>query len=443
MSDDRSIFADQVQVRLKRLGHTQADLAQRVDVSPQFLSQLIKGKRPPPRELLVKIARELKCDPTSLDPTWKHNNHQVRNFSKMQGIEIGYLAAGLEALSAARTSLLQQTPQGVGEPGAGKADAKLFDAVTERAIANILQSFNPRCAIITEEAGIIGEVRLATSVCYIVDPFDRSRPFMRALRALFDPNKHQTLQDIVSDPKFEMRSLEAPFGSITCVREGEIVFNAMLDYASGLVYVACRGFIGYANIDDCPDPYSLAARGTEISFSPRLGKRFLCFTGDPDKDRDAAVNEQSSKYAQILDGLGFEARSHVGLTNPGGPARVLYISDLHSGDDPSFILSNGEKIFEFLGWLAFAVHSQELAVFELFSVGFEVRGNILQAPPPNYSAFLVKDGEFRLNPEKITDLDPPGHYRGAIALTHAKSTVACASMQARRNCRQLYLPGSR
>jgi transcriptional regulator with XRE-family HTH domain len=434
-------FGTTLAERLRRSSIRQAELARAVNCTPQYISQLISGDRPASAEVVEKIARVLNVSPSELDASWKDSKRHIHHFEMMQGIETGYLGAAMRALKAARMSLLAQTPPASLLPGAGKADAMLFDAVTEQAIAAQLRAFNSRCAIITEEVGAIGERRHAASISYVVDPFDRSRPFFRAVSELLRTEKCRTLGDVITDSRFQMRSLLAPFGSITCIREGEIVFNAMLDYASGTVYVASKGFIGYGDIDACPDPHSLAEKGTEVTFSPKPGPQYLCFTGDPDKDRDQTVNEQSSKYEQILKALGFEPSLHLGLTNPGGPARILYLSDVHEDtDNPTFILSNGEKIFEFLGWLAFAVHSQELAVYELYSSGFEARGLILQAPPPNYSAFLPTPTGFRLNLEKIIDLDPPGHYRGAIVVTHARSTVACALMRAKPNSRELYHP---
>jgi hypothetical protein len=358
----------------------------------------------------------------------------------MQGIETGYLTAAMSALAAARASLLAQAPRAALGTGIGKPGANLFDAVTEQAIAGQLLAYNSRCAIVTEESGIIGEKGQAANTSYVVDPFDRSRPFFRAVDELIKQEKRGTLEDVISDSRFQMRSLEAPFGSITCIRDGEIIFNTMLDYASGTIYVGSKGFVGYGNIDKCSDPLALVQNGTELAFSPRGGSKYLCFMGDPDKDKDQTINEQSSKYEHILKGLGFDPDLHLGPKNPGGPARILYLSEIHEDpDNPIFILSNGEKVFEFLGWLAFAIHSQELAVFELYSSGFEARGLILQAPPPPYSAFSTSKG-LRLNVEKLIDLDPPGHYRGAVVVTHARSTVACALMRAKPNSRELYHP---
>jgi transcriptional regulator with XRE-family HTH domain len=441
MSTTRSVFGVALSQVLRREGVRQAQLARSVGCTPQYISQLMSGERPPSREFVEKIASSLKVHPTALDPAWKDPKRQLHHFQMMQGIDTGYLTAAMSALKAARTSLLAQDPPASLLPGMGKEDAKLFDTITEQAIAGQLLAFNSRCAIITEETGVIGERKQARNISYVVDPFDRSRPFFRAINELFEPEKHRTLEDMLTDGRFQMRSLEAPFGSITCIRDSEIVFNAMLDYASGVVYVACKGFVGCGNIEECPDPHTLVEKGTEIEFSPKPGPQFLCFMGDVDKDKDRAVNEQSSKYSRILKGLGFDPGLHLGLTNPGGPARILYLSDIYNdAENPIFILSNGEKVFEFLGWLAYAIHTQELAVYELYSSGFEARGFILNAPPPNYSAFVSTSTGFGLNVDRIIDLEPPGHYRGAIVVTHARSTVACALMSAKPNSRKLYHP---
>ena len=369
--------------------------------------------------------------------------NRINRFERTPGIEIGYLSAAIEALHAARFAVMAQPPPLSLMPGTGKAGSKLFDAVAEHAIADRLLAYNSRCVIVTEEAGVIGEKKYAALVSYVVDPFDRSRPFFRTVRGISDAKQYRNLGELFSDTEFNMRALEAPFGSITCILDLEIAFNAMIDYASGRVYVACKGFVGYGDINSGVDPRSLVRNGHELSFSPRSGSTFLCFTGDPDKDQDASVNEQSTKYGKILSGLGFDEAYHLGLSNPGGPARVLYLSDLYEDDgNPLFVLSNGEKVFEFLGWLAYALYSRELAVYELYSAGFEARGLILQAPPPNYSAFEPRFGQggFRLHVDRVIRLDPAGQYRGAIVVTHARSTTACALMRSKTNSRELYHP---
>jgi transcriptional regulator with XRE-family HTH domain len=441
MASPRPVFGSILRETLRRTGVRQSELARIVNLSPQVISQLINGDYAPTVEKIEAIAGALRVSPSDLDPSW--TRRRTNHLESMPGIEIGYCDATIDALKAGRTALAAQAPPASLKPGAGKPDALLFDCVTEQAIAGRLLAFNSKCAVITEETGVIGERKHASTLSYVVDPFDRSRPFFRAVEQLYDRDKHRTLKDILSDPQFEMQALEAPFGSVTCVRDGEIVFNAMLDYVSGNIYVACKGFIGYGNIDRCPDLRSLAERGHEITFSPKPGPKYLCFTGDPDKDKERTVSEQSTNYVKVLKGLGFELQDHLGLSNPGGPARILYLSDQYSDDsDPFFILSNGEKVFEFLGWVAYAIHSRDLAVYELYSDGFEARGLILQAPPSNYSAFVpgANGKDFKCNVDKIIDLTPPGHYRGALVITHARSTVVCAVMCAKLNSRQLFHP---
>lgn len=438
-------FCVALSAAIKERQMPQAALAKLVGCTPQYISQLKSGERPPSREILERIAHVLMVQPTELDPGYRKN--QVPHFKVMHGIDLEYLAAAMRALRSARIALLAQTPVQSQEPGAGKEDAKVIDAVTERAIANELWAFNTRCMILTEEAGILTDnaenKKYASSLSYVIDPFDRSRPFLRSVRQILNPEKHKTLADIVADPMFKMNGLEAPSGSITCVREGEVIFNAMIDYAHGSVYVACKGWVGHGNIDECPDPRSLVERGNEITFSPRSGNRFLCFLSDQDKEKEVGLNEQASKYKTILSQLGFQGSSHTGFENPGGPLRILYLSDLNKDpNEPSLIFSNGEKIFEFLGWLAFAIHSEKLAVYELYSPGFEARGLVLQCPPPPYSIFTMPENNrgFLLDLDRLTNLMRAGHYRGAIAVTHSHTTVACATMMAKKNSRELYHP---
>src|SRR5690348_8250636 len=115
----RSTFGLLLAEALRTSAIRQSELARAVDCTPQYISQLVSGERPPSREIVEKIARVLKIAPTDLDKQYR--KHQMQHFEMMQGIEIGYLGAAMNALRIARSSLLAQAPPASLKAGAGKA----------------------------------------------------------------------------------------------------------------------------------------------------------------------------------------------------------------------------------------------------------------------------------------------------------------------------------
>ncbi len=425
---------------LKDKGLSQKELASRMKVSAQYIGQIINGSRRPTYENLGAIEKALNQPIGSLTnglPTKDLSYRRPVSLASMPGVEVAYIRVAMDALREARRVLHSQSPEGALRRAAGKDDTYMFDAGVERVIIDKLRAFNDKCAIFTEEANVIGKRENAMRMCYLIDPFDRSTPFANLLKQCVGnkPSGDKLIGDMINGEDYPMTGLSSPFGSISCVRENRITFNVMMDYSSGEIYVACKAMLKHGSIDECPDPEALAVRGSDIRFEPRKGKEYACFLG----------KEGSSKrelYEQHLKDLDFRP-GHLPrkeLQDPGGPARILYLSDdpaLATENKLACILANGEKICEWFGWLAYVAHSNELAAYELYARKFSARDELLLAPPPNYSMFTTdKEGQCQVNLDRILVLNTPVFYRSAIVITHIASTEVVADMNA-TNCREL------
>ena len=207
----------------------------------------------------------------------------------------------------------------------------------------------------------------------------------------------------------------------------------MMDYQSGEIYVACRAMIKHGQISNCGDPERLACYGGDIRFSQRSGLEYTCFLGSG----ESLKRTQYTKHLEVLN-FPHERRPPTDLEEPGGPARILYLSDAYGNDhDLACVLSNGEKISEWFGWLAYVMHSDDLAAFELHADQVTpVRDKILLAPPPNYSIFQINDdGVCKLNLDRLLILDTPVFYRAAILIAHKRSlniTNEMSALESRR-----------
>ncbi len=425
---------------LENAGMSQTELAKRIGVTRQYISQIVGGKRLPTEANREAIRNALGLSPDAL--AGMPISRRVRfdasvRLAEMEGIDVAYLRTSMDALIEARRILLLKSPKEALRRAAGKGDTKMFDAITESAITGRLRRFDGRCAVFTEEGNVTDDGRGgAGQACFFIDPLDRSKPFADTLAAADD--QCDAIADLVGDEDYPLRGLLAPYGSISFVREGQITFNVMIDYQSGELFVACRAMTKHGHLERCPDPERMVSLGEDITFGPRGGSDFVCFVGEKG-------TRKGDLYAQHLLDLPFRGEGNEPqpiYAEPGGPARILYLAsrpDLEFGQEVACVLSNGEKICEWFGWLAYVSFSNsQLAVYELYAQKLSSRDMILLAPPPNYSLFTVSD-DYRcsLNLDRITMLDIPVYYRSALVVAHEGSTEILAEMDAQKKSRKL------
>lgn len=434
---------------LRQRGITKAQLARSLGVSPQFVGQIAAGRRKAKPEFAASMEDVLGLAPGALGELVRSPRACTGAnpaLSCMAGVELAYLGTAMAALAEARRLVLRQRCHEALALARGKGDTRFFDLAPEHAIVDRVRRFDAECAVFTEEGTVDDGRAYADRLCYFIDPFDRSRPFAKALEQL--AGEYQYVADAITSERWPLRGLGAPFASITCIRHSKICFNVMLDYVSGTVYVACKAMLKSGLLRECSDPEQLAARGEDILFDPRDGADFVTFVGH----EGSAKREQ---YERHLRDLGFgEHLSPAADPIPGGPARILYLSKVFSrsveendGSEttteyvPACIMSNGEKICEWCGWLAYAAHSDQLRVHEVYAEKFTSRASILLAPPPNYSLFFVDDHGCTLKLERVTRLDIPVRYRSAIVIAHAGSLEVAVWMRAMKQerCRELRL----
>lgn len=444
---------------IKKLGLTKSALADRVGVTPQFIGQITRGERMPSTETARSIEVALKLSPgalsdmlPSINPS--HVGAKILHSKNMEGVEIAYLQNAIEALIAAREVILRHDIEALLRDARGKTDTMFFDFVTEDTIVNHIKSFDSKCAIFTEECSGADQREFSKRVSYFIDPLDRSWPLKDYLKTFDEQNKNisgpnYSIEHAFGHPHCMLHKLNAPFGSINCFRNSEICFNVMLNYVDGDIYVACKGMVKHGNIDRCVNAETLAFLGEDIRFEPREGKEYVTYAGEQ--------KPQYIKHLKNLKTLNERYRikndknkkpEEPERESPGGPARILYLSDDNSlvrHTRPAIIMSNGEKICEWFGWLAYACYSGQLRVYEVSAPELsttEMRDAILLAPPLNYSIFEVEEDSCKLNLDRLTSLDKPVSYRSALLLMHRGSRDAVQEILGTADdnrCRELLL----
>ncbi len=357
----------------------------------------------------------------------------------MKGIEQKYLKESIKALCSARSALLSLScEEAISKSTYGKGDSLYLDAAPETEIIKTLcEDFDPHLPLVTEEIGSSVKLRgTEDEIIFFSDPMDRSKVLAEFLskhygtvETIFKADK--TVEEWESNYGGNVE-LSGPYGSITAIRHHHILFNVMINYISGMIYIASDAGVGKLSMSDVFENHEQTMlKRTEYLIN---NLQRISFGGD----RILNTNEQKKlvtycagkKYEDNLissEIFGSKTIEQIRGENliygqPGGPARILYLQNPPSS---GFILSNGEKIGEWLGWLAYVKYcSQELRAYEISFDSTWLRDKILMAPGPAYSILVDNVCEdkglpyvnVKLNMSKLKFLDNPSRYRATLLI---------------------------
>lgn len=372
----------------------------------------------------------------------------------MTGIEKAYCNATLRALNDAYTVLcnskideiLRRITDLRQDLELSKPDTLSLDAIVEITISKELKEFDQHAILITEERGAdanpLGSATPASErglrTFFVSDPVDRTshlseflrraeKPLARVRDVLHHDNARAAWESFTGGPA----AITGATSAITCVRRGLPVCAAVLNFITQELAVACdRGVFRIPVLDmssqqtlDELDIDTLADRGTTICFPTQRSvgeQRFVTYVGK----RGYEENLVDSGLLPPED-----IKKQLVYDQPGGPARVLYLSDLQPSDQAvTFILANGEKIGEWIHWLPFVRFattgasnlSHPLRLYELFHQRPWTKNGILMSAPPVYSVFQPVPGghgRFLIDVDKLKALPNPSRYRSTLILT--------------------------
>lgn len=365
----------------------------------------------------------------------------------MSGKNDVYCDACIEALMLANLSLTQMRISDLlKRVPYGKSDTYAFDAVAEIQIKDCLARFDPDSVLITEELGQnfldfwpnFSDIAFHPSV-FFCDPTDRSSQLVKFLETMSKAHGSEKFGALIANGKTlgyweEMAecpaSITGAVAAITCVRRGRIVFSVVLNYITQEIAVACSSGIVIVKLDGYDTlkhrRLTLAEvikKGKPIEFNPipadspwDNSKYFTAFLGSAHKIGYA----ENIKDSDILSEE--ERVRFVRHREPGGPARILYLSSLQPAETPmGFILANGEKITEWIHWIPFvrfAKHGdgKALRLFEIFQARPWTKDGILMATSPIYSVFHQFDGIVALDVNFLRRFPNPSRYRSTLII---------------------------
>lgn len=373
----------------------------------------------------------------------------------MQGIEIAYCNVCIHALIGAwqalmensATELLNRTRYGKRDTRYSKSDTLGLDAIPEIIINDRLLCFDRHSILVTEELDETMKKRWPSSsdpvmqpLMFFSDPVDRSKQFKTFLEVISDQQRLTKIGDILLKKdavKIWEELFEAPAvitgatSSITCVRKGSIVFSLIMNIITKTIFVATPIDVRQLKLPEFRnknlekiDLEHLGKYGSLLIFPPSRFtcsepvdyKRFVTFlgkTGYRENFNDSMIFVQNPDE--------FLLKNH---TEPGGPARILYLSELQKGfPTVGFIMANGEKIGEWIHWLGFVKYARNkkgdraLKVFEISIERPWTKEGILMSTSLPYSIFREDDKEAYFDISQLKNFVTPSKFRSMLVVT--------------------------
>jgi hypothetical protein len=368
------------------------------------------------------------------------------------GIEKSYVDAMIRALRIAQIALFETSVHDAVRRShvLHKGDTLGLDQRPENAITSALQRYDPYCVTITEERGAVNPFVVdgpttsqGARTFFSCDPFDRSNQacdffakYGKEGEKIIDivrrPNTRRLWQKKYGHPI----SITSSTSAISCVRRGLPIGGVILNHFAEEMTLACAAGIYHVQLPkDLSVPITLdfiQEHGKPVHFPQptyHAGQKIVAFIGKP--ERGYPDNFNSCRLVTDTE-LGKHLHYHL----PGGPSRVLYLSNLQPEDEPiGVVVANGEKIGEWTHWLAFTRFARRrddqsapaLRLFEVSQNQSLMIDGYLMMPSPDYSIFIPYDESRRrviVSSEKLQSLVNPSKYRATLILIAANNKWA-------------------
>lgn len=367
------------------------------------------------------------------------------------GIEKSYSDAIIRALRAAQRALFDTLVRDAVSRShvRHKGDTLGLDQRPENAITFALQKFDSYCITITEERGAVNPFAMegpttihGARTFFVCDPFDRSNQacdFLnehgkegeRVIDVLRRPGTRELWEKAYSKPL----SITSSTSAITCIRRGLPIATVILNHIAEEITLGCAAGIYHVklptNLDEPVTLDYIQEHGHRLQFPQPdydAEQKIVAFIGKPERGYP-----ENFKSCHLVTDTDLDKRLYYDL--PGGPSRVLYLSNLQPENEPiGVIVANGEKIGEWIHWLTFTRfayrdddHSAPaLRIFEASQNQSKMIDGYLMMPSPDYSIF-VKSGNNRrmmISSEKLEGFVNPSKYRSTLVLIAANNKWA-------------------
>lgn len=372
------------------------------------------------------------------------------------GIEKSYTDAMLRALRNAQRALFDTLVSDAVNRShvPHKGDTLGLDQRPENAITAALQKFDPYCVTITEERGAVNPfvtdgpmVLQGARTFFGCDPFDRSnqacaffKQYGKLEEKLVDVIRRRRAGKLWEEQYGRPLSITSSTSAISCIRRGLPVAAAILNHLAEEITLACPAGVYHVKL-----PKDLAVsitldyvqeHGQRLQFPQpdyHNGQKIVAFIGKPERGYPDNFNN-----CRLV--INTDLGKHLHYNLPGGPSRVLYLSNLQSKKEPiGVVVANGEKIGEWIHWLPFARFARRiddnsapaLRLFEVSQNQSQMIDGYLMMPSPDYSIFTNDTERHRVvvSSEKLQSLGNPSKYRSTLVLIPANNKWALSQVE--------------
>ncbi len=363
----------------------------------------------------------------------------------MQGIEREYCDVCINALIRAGHELMDTNcAETLRSVRYGKGDTLGLDAIPELVISKRLRDFDSHSILITEELDEqahrrwpAGSDPIKQPLMFFCDPTDRSKQLREFFEHISKDNLLAKVGELMAgcdtkklwEKMFESPvTITGPTASIACVRKGEIIFSVILNYITTTIFVAADVGAYQYKLNSLSD---LKNKKLTLADICKEGKK-LCFPGVQKLDYSL---DDCKHFVAFLGKKGYRENfndSMIFIENPDtflhhseppGPPRILYLSELQKGHGPiGFILSNGEKIGEWMQWLSFVKYvrnengDQMLQVYEISLERPWTKNGMLMSVSPPYSIFCDSEDKQYLDISRLRNFNHPSLFRSMIVV---------------------------
>jgi len=363
----------------------------------------------------------------------------------MQGIERKYCDVCINAVIGAWQELMDVScAEALRKVRYGKDDTLGLDAIPELVIATRLKKFDRHAILITEELDDQAYRRwpkdsdsVKQPLMFFCDPTDRSDQLEEFFQHISEKNPTAKVSELMSgcdskktwEEMFEPPVIiTGPTAAITCVRKGEIVFSVILNYITSTICVATDIGVYWHELKNLSDPEKEEVTLAKIF---KNGKK-LCFPGIhelgyslDDCKRFVAFLGKKGYRENFNDSMLFVENPDNFLHHfkPPGPPRALYLSKFQKEHGPvGFILSNGEKIGEWMHWLSFVKYARNengtyaLRAYEISLERPWTKNGMLMSTFPAYSLFCNEGDRQYLDISRLRNFKRPSQFRCMIVV---------------------------
>ena len=364
----------------------------------------------------------------------------------MQGIERVYCDECIQSVIGAYRALMETTAaEALKKVRYGKNDTLGLDAIPEINISDRLRTFDDHAILVTEELDTVARKRWPSEadpakqpLMFFSDPTDRSKqqkifiekiseakPFAKVGTLMEEIDAKSTWEELFEAPSI----ITGSTSSITCIRKGAIIFSVILNYITRVLFVSTS--IGIFQLD-LPSFSDDRIESIDLSYVLINGRPLIFL---PSKDT-CRTPEDAKRFVTFLGKSGYRENfedSMIFIDNPdsflhhiepGGPSRILYLSELQKGYGPvGFILANGEKIGEWMPWLAFVKFAKNIAgekMLKVFEISIErprTKEGILMSTSPAYSIFFCDDENGYIDLSRLKNFGHPSRFRSMLVVT--------------------------